>query len=252
MHGVAGGAGWAEEDEWGAGDVVGELEGGRGEDGGAYVIGLARGGADEVQAFEGTIKTTHELLDLYVRLSSQAEHTQNLLLDRQWEGVTKVRLPSPLPPRLLSLASLSPLYSRSPTISNPSRRTFNFSQRAKPNKLVSPWNANHNSGKKPPPPLCASQQNATRTRVEVAPPSFLFARANSTTAAAPTRGAPRGRASTRGAGSSFSSSNASGIGRGGPPSASARGSVTGVRGVRGIRSRVLRGGTSAGRGRGGE
>lgn len=52
-----------------------------------------------MQAFDSTIATTHELLDLYVRLSSQAEHTQNLLLDGQWQGVTKVR-PSPPPPLL--------------------------------------------------------------------------------------------------------------------------------------------------------
>lgn len=56
------------------------------------------------QAFEGTIATTHELLDLYVRLSSQAEHTSQLILDGRWEGVSKVRPLLP-PPRILILIS---------------------------------------------------------------------------------------------------------------------------------------------------
>ena len=47
---------------------------------------------------EETLETTHALLDLYVRLSSQTEHTQQLILDGQWGGVTKVRLPSPTLP----------------------------------------------------------------------------------------------------------------------------------------------------------
>lgn len=53
------------------------------------------------QAFEGTIATTHELLDLYVRLSSQAEHTSQLILDGRWEGVSKVR--PLLPPKDLDI-----------------------------------------------------------------------------------------------------------------------------------------------------
>ena len=32
-----------------------------------------------------TIQTTHELMDTYVRLMSQTEHTQRLLLDCEWE-----------------------------------------------------------------------------------------------------------------------------------------------------------------------
>lgn len=37
-----------------------------------------------------TIQTTHELMDTYVRLMSQTEHTQRLLLDGEWE-MQKVR-----------------------------------------------------------------------------------------------------------------------------------------------------------------
>ncbi|BGP43358.1 hypothetical protein JCM10449v2_007390 [Rhodotorula kratochvilovae] len=40
-----------------------------------------------MQAFESTIATSHALLDLYTRIASQAEHTKDLLLDREWEGV---------------------------------------------------------------------------------------------------------------------------------------------------------------------
>lgn len=42
---------------------------------------------------EQTISTTHELLDTYVRLLSQTEHTQQLVLDPEWE-VQKVSLPT--------------------------------------------------------------------------------------------------------------------------------------------------------------
>ena len=37
-----------------------------------------------------TIQTTHDLMDTYVRLMSQTEHTQRLLLDGEWE-MQKVR-----------------------------------------------------------------------------------------------------------------------------------------------------------------
>lgn len=62
------------------------------------------------------------------------------------------------------------------------------------------------------------------------------------------RGASSSSYNTSAASSSFNST--SGIGRGGPPAAG-RGTVTGVRGVRGLRSRVLvRGAGTSGRGRG--
>ncbi|SGY20182.1 BQ5605_C017g08513 [Microbotryum silenes-dioicae] len=47
-------------------------------------IGVAARG----QVCTNNATTTHELLDLYSRLSSQAEHTQNLLLDPQFRGAS--------------------------------------------------------------------------------------------------------------------------------------------------------------------
>lgn len=44
-----------------------------------------------VQRLSKTIGTTHELLDTYVKVLSQAQHTQSLLLDPEWE-VAKVCL----------------------------------------------------------------------------------------------------------------------------------------------------------------
>lgn len=50
------------------------------------------------QNFQATIETSHQLLDLYTRIASQAEHTKNLLLDGEWQGVERVSSlePSPL------------------------------------------------------------------------------------------------------------------------------------------------------------
>lgn len=39
------------------------------------------------------MQTSHDLMDLYTRISAKAEETQDLLLDTRWEGVTKVRSP---------------------------------------------------------------------------------------------------------------------------------------------------------------
>lgn len=47
--------------------------------------------SDTIQALDSNVSTSHQLLDLYSRIASQAEHTQNLLLDTQWHGVTAVR-----------------------------------------------------------------------------------------------------------------------------------------------------------------
>ncbi|POY73053.1 hypothetical protein BMF94_3891 [Rhodotorula taiwanensis] len=41
------------------------------------------------QNFQATIETSHQLLDLYTRIASQAEHTKNLLLDGEWQGVER-------------------------------------------------------------------------------------------------------------------------------------------------------------------
>ncbi|GAA6046798.1 hypothetical protein JCM3770_005648 [Rhodotorula araucariae] len=49
--------------------------------------GALAGMEGKMQAFESTIATSHALLDLYTRIASQAEHTKDLLLDREWEGV---------------------------------------------------------------------------------------------------------------------------------------------------------------------
>ena len=43
------------------------------------------------QNFQETIDTSHQLLDLYARIASQAEHTKDLLLDGEWQGVERVR-----------------------------------------------------------------------------------------------------------------------------------------------------------------
>lgn len=43
------------------------------------------------QNFQATIDTSHQLLDLYARIASQAEHTKDLLLDGEWQGVERVR-----------------------------------------------------------------------------------------------------------------------------------------------------------------
>ncbi|KAK9894067.1 hypothetical protein P389DRAFT_174067 [Cystobasidium minutum MCA 4210] len=39
----------------------------------------------KIQRFQSTISKTHSLLDTYTKVLSQAEHTQNLLLDGSWE-----------------------------------------------------------------------------------------------------------------------------------------------------------------------
>ncbi|GAA5904407.1 hypothetical protein JCM8208_004187 [Rhodotorula glutinis] len=50
--------------------------------------GALAGMEGKMQAFEATIETSHQLLDLYTRIASQAEHTKDLILDREWQGVS--------------------------------------------------------------------------------------------------------------------------------------------------------------------
>ncbi|KAI5475614.1 DASH complex, subunit Duo1 [Pseudohyphozyma bogoriensis] len=73
---------------------------------------LAEGKMDE---FEKTVGTSHKLLDLYVRLSSQAEWTTELLLDGNWEGSTRVQQEDASEARPHEVeASLPPLLRPSP------------------------------------------------------------------------------------------------------------------------------------------
>ncbi|GAA5924872.1 hypothetical protein JCM1841_006957 [Sporobolomyces salmonicolor] len=51
------------------------------------VLGALKGTEGKMEAFESTLQTSHALLDLYTRIASQAEHTKDLLLDVEWQGV---------------------------------------------------------------------------------------------------------------------------------------------------------------------
>ncbi|KDE05911.1 hypothetical protein MVLG_03724 [Microbotryum lychnidis-dioicae p1A1 Lamole] len=52
------------------------------------MVNSIKGVETKLKTFSNNATTTHELLDLYSRLSSQAEHTQNLLLDPQFRGAS--------------------------------------------------------------------------------------------------------------------------------------------------------------------
>lgn len=50
-----------------------------------------------VQNLQAAANTSHELLDLYSRICSQAEHTKDLILDPDWKGLDAASLPFLLP-----------------------------------------------------------------------------------------------------------------------------------------------------------
>ncbi|KAK4048523.1 hypothetical protein OIV83_004691 [Microbotryomycetes sp. JL201] len=52
------------------------------------LLGGLQGVDAKLQVLGENIETAHGLLDLYSRIAAQAEHTQALLLDTQWQGVT--------------------------------------------------------------------------------------------------------------------------------------------------------------------
>ncbi|SCZ94790.1 BZ3500_MvSof-1268-A1-R1_Chr12-1g03660 [Microbotryum saponariae] len=52
------------------------------------MVNSIKGVETKLKTFSNNATTTHELLDLYSRLSSQAEHTQNLLLDPEFRGAS--------------------------------------------------------------------------------------------------------------------------------------------------------------------
>ncbi|KWU44329.1 hypothetical protein RHOSPDRAFT_34118 [Rhodotorula sp. JG-1b] len=53
------------------------------------VLGALKLTEGKMENFQATIDTSHQLLDLYARIASQAEHTKDLLLDGEWQGVER-------------------------------------------------------------------------------------------------------------------------------------------------------------------
>ncbi|TKA51738.1 hypothetical protein B0A53_05420, partial [Rhodotorula sp. CCFEE 5036] len=53
------------------------------------VLGALKLTEGKMENFQETIDTSHQLLDLYARIASQAEHTKDLLLDGEWQGVER-------------------------------------------------------------------------------------------------------------------------------------------------------------------
>ncbi|GAA6039972.1 hypothetical protein JCM8097_002645 [Rhodosporidiobolus ruineniae] len=222
-----------------------------------YVRGMNRvlsGLKGELGKMEGkfasvgdTIETSHQLLDLYSRIASQAEHTKDLLLDGEWEGVQKDY------DRLLAAeaAAAEAEQRRQQEELEAQERREREAREAEERAARAEEARRAAAG--------AGTRGTARGRGVVR--GSLSSRGRLTsTASSSTRGRPAGsssipspstRPSANSSSSSFSSSgipaptagSASGIGRGSAP-------VSGVRGVRGLRSRVATAGARGGRGRG--
>ncbi|GAA5862747.1 hypothetical protein JCM3774_001906 [Rhodotorula dairenensis] len=53
------------------------------------LLGALKLSEGKLANFQATIDTSHQLLDTYAQIASQAEHTKDLLLDGEWQGVEK-------------------------------------------------------------------------------------------------------------------------------------------------------------------
>ncbi|GAA5846642.1 hypothetical protein JCM9279_003392 [Rhodotorula babjevae] len=191
--------------------------------------GALAGMEGKMQAFESTISTSHQLLDLYTRIASQAEHTRELLLDREWQGVSRDHA------RIVEREE-----AHAAELERQARAEAEAAQRAEEERARAERAAEERRRREEE----AVRAPPTRGRGRV----LRGAASSSNLRGSSTRGASSSlRGSARPPPSSTSTSS---------PSASSgiptRGSapVSGVRGVRGLRSRVATAGARGGRGRG--
>lgn len=182
-----------------------------------------------IQAFEEILDTSHGLLDLYIKISSQAEHTQQLILDGQWEGVTKDI-------KELQLAEAEESRER---------------ERQEREEEMRREEERREKMRNDPPLLAPTTSTTTRGRGMLAPLSLYFVEMRELIKVGLSRGTARGLSSSLPShtASSLRQPNASSAiptssAIPGPPSI--RGSVSGVRGVRGLRSRVVSRGVARG------
>ncbi|KAK4053630.1 hypothetical protein OIO90_003869 [Microbotryomycetes sp. JL221] len=179
------------------------------------LLGGLEGMDIKLQTLGENIETAHGLLDLYSKISAQAEHTQALLLDTQWQGVTH-------------------------------DAQMLIEREAEAARLAQEE---------------AERQERERIEAEEAAAAAAAAAelaAQKRAAGGDVKRGVRGRGrgvAVRGATASVRGTSSVGAGRSSSmadsSAPSTRGTVTGVRGVRGLRSRVMtRGGVASGRGRG--
>ncbi|KAM0786026.1 hypothetical protein ACM66B_006841 [Microbotryomycetes sp. NB124-2] len=175
----------------------------------------------KLQVLGENIETAHGLLDLYSRIAAQAEHTQALLLDTQWQGVTH---------------DAQMLIEREAEAARLAQEEADRLERER-------IEAEEAAAAAAEAAELAAQRKAAGGDLK------RGARGRG-------RGVPSLRGTTSSGPSTASRIGTTGAGRGASPatttSTRGSGSVTGVRGVRGLRSRVMTRGAASTRGRGTE
>ncbi|GJN93951.1 hypothetical protein Rhopal_007010-T1 [Rhodotorula paludigena] len=198
------------------------------------MVGALRGMEGKMQAFESTISTSHALLDLYSRIASQAEHTKDLLLNGEWEGVMKdydllaAREAEAEAARLREEQEAEEARRRAEEERRRAEEEDERRRRDEEARRNAPPGRGRGRGLRGVPSSSALRGG--------------FSRGSSTTS--------RGRSPTTTTSTSFSPTSNTSVASGIPTRGSAP--VSGVRGVRGLRSRVATAGARGGRGRGGE
>ncbi|GAA5923311.1 hypothetical protein JCM3775_007500 [Rhodotorula graminis] len=194
--------------------------------------GALAGMEGKMQAFEATIDTSHQLLNLYTRIASQAEHTRGLILDREWQGVSQDH--ATIVERDAAHAA---------ELERQALAAAEAAQRAEEERVRAERAAEERRRREEEAVRAPAGRGRGRGLRGAASSSNLRGSSLRGSSSSSLRGSARPPASSTST-SSPSVSSSSGIPmRGSAP-------VSGVRGVRGLRSRVATAGARGGRGRG--